>query len=104
MNDFIKRCPFCGNMPEIEQEHLGEPSWLNRTTIKCENCGIYFSVNIAGEVGKKEVIDKWNTRYYESKLPIVLAEENSVDVEKAEGLGLRVLFYKKDTSCPTILK
>lgn len=46
MNDNLKSCPFCGNMPNITQSkpnHSSEGIFKVLYTLKCEKCNIGFS-------------------------------------------------------------
>lgn len=53
MNEELKPCPFCGDIP-IQDTKVG--SWI-RYTIDCHNCGLTM-----WSLTEEDVIKTWNTR------------------------------------------
>lgn len=75
MNNNLKSCPFCGNMPNITQSkpnHSSEGIFKVLYTLKCEKCNIGFSCEsqfqlVMGQPkfiinGYDTVVSKWNKR------------------------------------------
>lgn len=103
MNDYkIKRCPFCGEYPEVVDKNAGTPSFVSIFVIRCKNCGCYFEKNFGDT--KEEIIKRWNNRYYEKNMPIIMVEDGSTDLEEIEKLGMRSLVYRQGARQPVILK
>lgn len=68
MNEELKKCPFCGKVPEIEltedSEGFGE-FWIEHFC-QLKDIGIEIDILIHDD-NKRTLIEAWNTRYVEGK-------------------------------------
>ncbi len=59
MNEELKPCPFCGDIPTLVSDfHEANGNWFCHK-IKCEQC--YTSGDVYDT--EQEAVDKWNFRY-----------------------------------------
>ena len=95
----LKRCPLCCNVPDVDDKAY-------QFTIRCR-CGLSLTKKHEGDNSEylaavEKALSQWNAFCSENNAPVLLVESGSVDEEKAEALGFRVLTYKQGAQTPII--